>query len=179
MPDYTTTIGNVEILALSDGSIRFAPTDFFPSIPKEAWEPYSADLTPDGEMVMNLGCFLLRSEGKTVLIDTGLGLDSGHLDTLEMGRLLIDMQEKGVNRTDADVVGITHLHIDHVGWNFMYDDDSEQDSEVERSGAAQTHIRQRAILGETTLTGACSLAARFAGVRTSPRKCCHYRNRAS
>ncbi|MYC05656.1 MAG: MBL fold metallo-hydrolase [Chloroflexi bacterium] len=137
MPDYTTTIGNVEILALSDGSIRFAPTDFFPSIPKEAWEPYSADLTPDGEMVMNLGCFLLRSEGKTVLIDTGLGLDSGHLDTLEMGRLLTDMQEKGISRDDVDVVGITHLHIDHVGWNFMYDDDGEQDSEVERSGAAQ------------------------------------------
>ena len=39
MPDYTTRVGNVEILALSDGSIRFTPDDFFPTIPAEAWDP--------------------------------------------------------------------------------------------------------------------------------------------
>ena len=144
MPDYTTRVGNVEILALSDGSIRFAPSDFFPTVPQEAWEPYSADFTPEGEMIMNLGCFLLRSEGKTLLIDTGLGIDTGHLDTLDSGMLLADMQAKGVSRDEVDVVGITHLHIDHVGWNFLYGDESEASedkpapaSEVERSGKAQ------------------------------------------
>ena len=93
-------------------------------------------------MIMNLGCFLLRSEGKTLLIDTGLGIDTGHLDTLDMGLLLTDMQAKGISRDEVDVVGITHLHIDHVGWNFLYNDDgtdtqqegSAPASEVERSG---------------------------------------------
>ena len=142
MPDYTTRVGNVEIVALSDGSIRFAPSDFFPTIPEEAWAPYSDDLTPEGDMIMNLGSFLLRSEGKTLLIDTGLGIDTGHLDTLDMGKLLTDMQAKGISRDEVDVVGITHLHIDHVGWNFLYDEDgtdtqqagSAPASEVERSG---------------------------------------------
>ena len=135
MPDYTTRVGNVEILALSDGSIRFTPADFFPTIPEEAWDPYREYFTPEGEMIMNLGCFLLRSEGNTILIDTGLGIDTGHLDTLDKGKLLDDMQAKGVSRDEVDVVGITHLHIDHVGWNFLYDDNGdEQDSEVERSG---------------------------------------------
>ena len=135
MPDYTTRVGNVEILALSDGSIRFTPADFFPSIPAESWDPYREYFTPEGEMIMNLGCFLLRSEGKTILIDTGLGIDTGHLDTLDKGKLLTDMEAKGVSRDEVDVVGITHLHIDHVGWNFLYDDNgNEQDSEVERSG---------------------------------------------
>ena len=135
MPDYTTRVGNVEILALSDGSIRFTPADFFPSIPAESWAPYREYFTPEGEMIMNLGCFLLRSEGKTILIDTGLGIDTGHLDTLDKGKLLTDMEAKGVSRDEVDVVGITHLHIDHVGWNFLYDDNgNEQDSEVERIG---------------------------------------------
>ena len=138
MPDYTTRVGNVEILALSDGSIRFTPADFFPTIPEEAWDPYREYFTPEGEMIMNLGCFLLRSEGKTILIDTGLGIDTGHLETLDKGKLLNDMQAKGVSRDEVDVVGITHLHIDHVGWNFLYDDgNSEQSSEVERSGEPQ------------------------------------------
>ena len=136
MPDYTTRVGNVEILALSDGSIRFTPADFFPTIPEEAWDPYREYFTPEGEMIMNLGCFLLRSEGKTILIDTGLGLDTGHLETLDKGKLLDDIQSKGISRDEVDVVGITHLHIDHVGWNFIYDDNGidGQGSEVERSG---------------------------------------------
>ena len=139
MPDYTTRVGNVEILALSDGSIRFTPSDFFPSVPEQAWAPYREYFTPEGEMIMNLGCFLLRSEGKTLLIDTGLGIDTGHLETLDKGKLLTDMQGKGISRDEVDIVGITHLHIDHVGWNFLYDDDGgdEQDSEVERSGKPQ------------------------------------------
>ena len=141
MPDYTTRVGNVEILALSDGSIRFTPSDFFPTIPEEAWDPYRDYFTPEGEMIMNLGCFLLRSEGKTILIDTGLGIDTGHLDTLDKGKLLSDMQAKGIGRGEVDIVGITHLHIDHVGWNFLYDDGGDgagsPDSEVERSGEPQ------------------------------------------
>ena len=139
MPDYTTRVGNVEILALSDGSIRFTPDDFFPSVPAEAWDPYREYFTPEGEMIMNLGCFLLRSEGKTILIDTGLGIDTGHLDTLDSGKLLTDIEAKGISRDEVDMVGITHLHIDHVGWNFLYDDDGDdaQDSEVERSGEPQ------------------------------------------
>lgn len=141
MLDYTTRVGNVEILALSDGSIRFTPDDFFPSVPAEAWDQYREYFTPEGEMIMNLGCFLLRSEGRTILIDTGLGIDTGHLETLDKGKLLTDMEAKGVGRGEVDIVGITHLHIDHVGWNFLYDDGgadaSSSDSEVERSGEPQ------------------------------------------
>ena len=137
MPDYTTRVGNVEILALSDGSIRFTPSDFFPSVPEEAWDPYREYFTPEGEMILNLGCFLLRSEGKTILIDTGLGIDTGHLDTPDMGKLLTDMEAKGVRRDEVDVVGITHLHIDHVGWNFLYDEDGDGAGSPDSEGSGE------------------------------------------
>ena len=129
---YTTRVGNAEIVALSDGRIRFAPSDFFPTVSAAAWEPYRADLTPQGDMVMNLGCFTIRSEGKTILIDTGLGSESSGLATLEYARLPGDMQAKGVSAADVDIVGITHLHVDHVGWNFVYD---EQGGDADAAGA--------------------------------------------
>lgn len=125
---YTTRVGNAEIVALSDGRIRFAPSDFFPTVSAAAWEPYRADLTPQGDMIMNLGCFAIRSEGKTILIDTGLGSESSGLATLEYARLPADMQAKGVGADDVDIVGITHLHVDHVGWNFVYDEQDNGDS---------------------------------------------------
>ena len=181
MPDYTTRVGNVEILALSDGSIRFTPDDFFPTIPAEAWDPYREYFTPEGEMIMNLGCFLLRSEGKTILIDTGLGIDTGHLDTLDKGKLLDDFSAKGISRDEVDVVGITHLHIDHVGWNFLYDDDGSvgQDSEVERGGEPRKPPSPTPATGSPTPTGASSHAAPSASARTSPRRCFPFRIRAS
>ena len=125
---YTTRVGNAEIVALSDGRIRFAPSDFFPTVSAAAWEPYRADLTPQGDMIMNLGCFAIRSEGKTILIDTGLGSESSGLATLEYARLPADMQAKGVDAADVDIVGITHLHVDHVGWNFVYGEQDGGDS---------------------------------------------------
>jgi glyoxylase-like metal-dependent hydrolase (beta-lactamase superfamily II) len=70
-----------------------------------------------------MGSFLLRSDGKTVLVDTGLGLDTHGLEPVATGLLMKDMQSKGVRPGDVDMVIITHLHRDHVGWNFMKDGD--------------------------------------------------------
>lgn len=123
MPDYKTTIGNVEIASLSDGRLRFAPSDFFPDVDADLWEPYREDLTPQGDILMNMGCFLLHSDGKTVLVDTGLGLKSYDLDALETGLLPDVFRAKGINPDDVDIVMITHLHRDHVGWNFTPDGD--------------------------------------------------------
>jgi glyoxylase-like metal-dependent hydrolase (beta-lactamase superfamily II) len=123
MADYRTTIGNVEIASLSDGRLRFATSDFFPDIEAKQWDAYRSDLSPEGDLLMNMGCFLLRSDGKTVLVDTGLGLKSYDLDALETGLLHDEFRAKGINPDDVDMVMITHLHRDHVGWNFTPDGD--------------------------------------------------------
>jgi glyoxylase-like metal-dependent hydrolase (beta-lactamase superfamily II) len=103
------------------------PAVFFPDLPAEAW-PANADLLvpdhlgADGSMVLvALQTWLLRSEGRTILVDTGVGngknrpavepwhrLDLGFLDRLA---------EAGVRPEDVDLVVNTHLHVDHVGWN--------------------------------------------------------------
>jgi hypothetical protein len=66
-------VGRVEIMALSDGLLEFDLCNFFPTIPEDNWKPYESHLTHDHHVRFNLGSYLIRTEGRTVLVDTGLG----------------------------------------------------------------------------------------------------------
>ncbi|WP_425542419.1 MBL fold metallo-hydrolase [Actinoallomurus spadix] len=69
--------------------------------------------------------WLLRSAGKTILVDTGVGNHKerpyapvwSHLKT----DFLANLARAGVRPEDVDIVINTHLHIDHVGWNTYLD----------------------------------------------------------
>jgi glyoxylase-like metal-dependent hydrolase (beta-lactamase superfamily II) len=119
MPGSRITVGNAEIIALVDAPMQFPWNVFFPSIPKSEFEAY-AGLYPKshGEMFQTqAGAYAIRSEGRTILVDTGVG--PGPIDWLGgiSGRLLEDMRANGLSPDEVDVVVFTHLHGDHVGWN--------------------------------------------------------------
>ena len=116
MPDHVVRVGNVEIMALSDGLLEFDLCNFFPTIPEERWEPYAAHLH-DHHVRFNLGSYLIRSGGRTILVDTGLGPKPADMPEAQWGELLHDFRAKGVRPEDVDMVVMTHLHRDHVGWN--------------------------------------------------------------
>ncbi|MBW8821145.1 MAG: MBL fold metallo-hydrolase, partial [Streptomyces sp.] len=69
--------------------------------------------------------WLLRSEGRTILVDTGVGNHKerpyapvwSHRET----DFLANLARAGVQPEDVDIVINTHLHIDHVGWNTYLD----------------------------------------------------------
>ena len=69
---------------------------------------------------MNIGSFLVRSDGKTVLVDTGLGRTPQKFQGATYGLLLKDMNAHGVGADDIDMVVMTHLHGDHIGWNLAW-----------------------------------------------------------
>ena len=73
MASHIIRVGNAEILSLSDGLLEFDLCNFFPTIPQEQWHPYEWHLTEEQHVRFNLGSFLVRSEGRTILVDTGLG----------------------------------------------------------------------------------------------------------
>ena len=123
MPDYSVRVGDSEIIALTDGHLEFEPSVFFPNVPEEDWEPYRDQLTDEGRILLNIGSFVVRSPGATVLIDTGLGEGDHGMEHSSSGQLMSDMSERGISPDDIDVVAITHLHLDHVGWNMVLRDD--------------------------------------------------------
>jgi glyoxylase-like metal-dependent hydrolase (beta-lactamase superfamily II) len=116
MAQHIVRVGDVEILALSDGALEFDLCNFFPTIPEERWQPYEAHLH-DHRVRLNLGSYLIRSGGRTILVDTGLGPKPADVPDAEWGQLLHDLQANGVRPEEVDMVVMTHLHRDHVGWN--------------------------------------------------------------
>ena len=123
MPDNKIKIGNVEVISLSDGKLEGQVANTFPSVQAEAWDPYREHVTADGRATMNLGSFLLRSDGRNILVDTGLGTAPEGFEGATRGRLMEDMSANGIAVGDIDMVLITHLHADHVGWNFVREGD--------------------------------------------------------
>jgi glyoxylase-like metal-dependent hydrolase (beta-lactamase superfamily II) len=104
------TVGDVEIVALSDGQGARPASWMFPEDSARVLEAYGDLLTADGDVVLNYGSFLLRADGRTVLVDTGNGPERG-------GPLLDQIAEAGVAPEDVDLLLFTHLHGDHTGWN--------------------------------------------------------------
>ena len=95
--------------------------ELYPEVPAEAWEPYRAlypELFADQSWRLPCACFLVRTEEMTVLVDTGVGPPGLWDWTAEdEGRLPEAIEALGVSRDEVDAVFLTHLHIDHVGWN--------------------------------------------------------------
>jgi glyoxylase-like metal-dependent hydrolase (beta-lactamase superfamily II) len=115
-------VGSVEITPLIDSIGELGELgDLYPEVPVAAWAPY-AELYPDVcvERRWRLPCasFLLRSAGRTILVDTGTGPAGFWDDDLEFeGRLPAALTEHGLAPEDVDLVFVTHVHGDHIGWN--------------------------------------------------------------
>jgi glyoxylase-like metal-dependent hydrolase (beta-lactamase superfamily II) len=71
-------------------------------------------------MPIALNSLLVRSMGKTILIETGVGEKErprGQSTPLSDGSLLEELRAVSIGPEDVDVVINTHLHADHCGWN--------------------------------------------------------------
>jgi glyoxylase-like metal-dependent hydrolase (beta-lactamase superfamily II) len=112
-------VGSVEIMQLTDGMLEFDLCNFFPTIPSDDWTEYQTHLTHEHKVRFNLGSYLIRADGRTILVDTGLGPRPEDAPDCPWGELMHSFEAKGVRREEIDMVVMTHLHRDHVGWNLM------------------------------------------------------------
>lgn len=116
MTSSVMRIGNVELTALIDAEAKVPPALMFPTLPKEAWDPYCEFLVDDcANLQLTIPSFVLRSAGTTILIDSGIGAKDRPL--FPNGRLPDALSEIGVRPDEIDIVFATHIHIDHVGWH--------------------------------------------------------------
>ncbi len=104
-------IGEIEVTPLSDGHFDMPPSYFGENAD---WEPHKGLLNDDGNLVVPIGCFLVRTGDQTVLVDAGFGeIDVGFG---RGGDLPAELARAGVAPGDIDLVVCTHLHADHSGW---------------------------------------------------------------
>ncbi|MGE0542670.1 MAG: MBL fold metallo-hydrolase [Dehalococcoidia bacterium] len=110
-------VGNVTIMAVPDTGVSGNRSFMFPDVGEDAWQGWEHYFNPRGNLRMNIGSFVLRSEGKTVIVDTGLG--EVQRQGYPPGNLLDNLRAEGVPPEEVDIVLISHLHLDHVGWNLV------------------------------------------------------------
>jgi len=86
-------------------------------------EEFRPDLT---HFEVNVQSFLIRTPDNTILVDTGCGNGRRRPGQPLFDNLQTDFLGKlracGVDPQDIDLVILTHLHFDHVGWNTSWVD---------------------------------------------------------
>ena len=105
------------VTALTDAAPAPAPVAYsFPTAPVESRPALAARWFPDGEFRTRFGCWLLRTTGRNVLVDAGIGPGPVTYFPGLAGRLEAALREQSVALADIDLLVFTHLHLDHLGW---------------------------------------------------------------
>ncbi|MDV9173499.1 MBL fold metallo-hydrolase [Streptomyces sp. W16] len=124
----TLMIGDVEVVRVVEWQQPFVPArTLVPDLAPEVWQDNRDVLAPDhwdpesDHVVVALQTWVLRSAGRTVLVDTGVGngreRPGNPLFHMSQGDLPGRLARAGVRPEEVDVVVNTHIHGDHVGWN--------------------------------------------------------------
>ncbi|WP_328303217.1 MBL fold metallo-hydrolase [Streptomyces sp. NBC_00435] len=120
--------GDVEVIRVLEWQGAFVPArGLVPDSGAELWKSNEEWLAPDhwdsdtDNAVVTLQSWVLRSGGRTVLVDTGVGNGRERPGSPQFhhwqGDFLGALARAGVRPEDVDVVVNTHIHGDHVGWN--------------------------------------------------------------
>lgn len=126
-------IGDVSVQKVLEQELHEVPPDFLLPNSNEAEfrsvaERLSARDLEDNrkQIVLSIHSWLVRVDGKTVLIDTGAGNDKNRPRNPGFHRsnhpYLERLAEAGVKPEEVDYVVNTHLHVDHSGWNTVLRD---------------------------------------------------------
>jgi glyoxylase-like metal-dependent hydrolase (beta-lactamase superfamily II) len=107
------------------GRVWVDPGGAFGLVPKSLWiEHHHVD--EHDRIPMDLNCLFIRSEGKNILVDTGMGDKLSEKKKKQWGlewpegNLIDNLGNHGISPQDIDIVINTHLHSDHCGGNTIY-----------------------------------------------------------
>lgn len=124
MPHGSSSVGRVDVTALCDAVVDSSEASeaSFPGASEAVWaetrERYPGVFGEQGRWRLQVHCFVLRSDGRTVLVDTGIGPESAPAFawSATRGRLPQELTAAGISPEEIDDVVITHVHDDHLGW---------------------------------------------------------------
>lgn len=108
---YRIMLGNYEITALSDGTVKLPVDDLLLNTTKEHVHKRLAHNFLSAPVDTSVNGYLINTGEKLVLVDTG----AGSLFGPTLGNLVDNLRAAGYEPEQVDDVFITHMHPDHVG----------------------------------------------------------------
>lgn len=108
---YRQKLGDLQIVALSDGTHPFPVDTVFRDISKEEIRRDLDREFLEPPVQGSINAFLVDTGSKRILVDTGAGVLYGDC----CGKLLANLRTAGYAPEQIDEVLLTHLHKDHVG----------------------------------------------------------------
>jgi len=113
-------VGSVEISVARDSYWEGTPATHLRDlanneIPIDQFGPVMRGADPTQVIPSRVLTFVVRSQGKTILLDAGVG--GWGLWRFGDGHLMESLDELGVKPEEIDIVIPSHLHLDHIGWN--------------------------------------------------------------
>jgi glyoxylase-like metal-dependent hydrolase (beta-lactamase superfamily II) len=112
---YALKVGAIDVMVISDGVLSLPgamlghnadPAD------RAAW--LEDRFLPSDVLEWALNVVVVRSGGRTILIDAGLGSDPD-LNLPRAGKLIQRLEAAGVDLASVTDVVLTHMHMDHIG----------------------------------------------------------------
>jgi len=112
---YALRVGDIDVLVVSDGVLtlpgKMLGHNADPAV-RTAW--LKDQFLPSDMLEWALNEVVVRSGGRTILIDSGIGMDPG-LNLPRAGKLVRRLAAAGIDLPSVTDVVLTHLHMDHVG----------------------------------------------------------------
>ncbi len=121
---YRHRIGEVELVALSDGGLNYPTAMILGNVPPEGMTRYNL---PVGQLWVPYTILLVKTRDGLLLNDVGAGEFGNHGDqvfpgldhtTSRTNLVVPSLQAAGLDPRDIDIVLITHAHPDHIGGLF-------------------------------------------------------------
>ncbi|WP_288445149.1 MBL fold metallo-hydrolase [uncultured Pantoea sp.] len=106
---FSYTTGKYQVSAISDGTMQASLSLLTDIHHDDAVElQRQAGIAQPGDI--HVFCYLIRGQGRVILVDTGMGKRDA-----QSGKLLPHLELAGVTPDDIDTLLLTHAHPDHIG----------------------------------------------------------------
>jgi glyoxylase-like metal-dependent hydrolase (beta-lactamase superfamily II) len=112
---YALRVGEIDVLVISDGILPIPAVTMAHNVEPAVRAAWLEDMFLPPEMLeWPLNVIVVRSGGRTILIDAGLGADPD-LNLPQAGRLVQRLKGAGIDLASVTDVVLTHMHMDHIG----------------------------------------------------------------
>src|SRR5262252_10104482 len=112
---YALKVGAIDVMVISDGVLSLPGAMLAHNADESVRAAWLKDMfLPPDVIEWALNVVVVRSGGRTMLIDAGIGMDPG-LNLPRAGQLVRRLGAAGIDLASVTDVVLTHMHMDHIG----------------------------------------------------------------